>query len=212
MQCDICKRPPSSKLPFICTFCAQDSLYSLRLQHSQVLLQKESREKQIAEAVSGKSRSSKSSSANSKKREGNPKWILQSAEAQQAVAEEKTESILSHTQSLREEAQKMKEDIAVRRSRLQQKRSALDTAVKALSQAKSTVIEPLSKDIRRISGRWDQLHAKTAESRIFLCTEAAHLYGLQCSKRKKNAKTKEIYSIGGTTIVDLRDLNSRSVS
>ena len=124
------------------------------------------------------------------------------------TSKEQTQAIHPHIQTLRQETQNMKADIAARKARLLRRRSELASAQNEHSHSQAVSQEPLEKSIRRTSHRWDILHAKTAESRLFLCKEAAHLYGLQHHKRKKGLRGRDIYTIGGTPIVDLRDLNS----
>lgn len=209
MQCDICHRDASGALPFNCTICARNVLYQPRLKHAQLLLDKESLEKQVDQSLSGRLRPVKTSSSSSlEKQEANPAWVIQRASSDQTALEEQTKAIHSHIQILRQETQTMKADIAARRVRLLQRRSELASAQKDHSHAQNTSKEPLEKYIRRITHRWDVLHRKTAESRLLLCREAALLYGLQHRKRKKGARGRDVFTIGGLPIIDLRDLNS----
>jgi Vacuolar sorting 38 and autophagy-related subunit 14 len=62
----------------------------------------------------------------------------------------------------------------------------------------------------RMAAQADALHARTAESRFFLCRETANLYGLVQRKRRKGAGGRDAYFIGGVPIVDIRDINSMS--
>ena len=208
MQCDICKRDASDKLGFHCALCARDAIYPLRLQHAEVLLEKEAREKQVEEAMTGNGIISKTSSTTSKNKSGHPTWVLQSAEAERAISEDKTEAIREHVQSLRETTQQMKEEIATRKAQLEKRRDVLKSSKEALARWQDTAIEPVDKAVRRTNSRWDQLQEKTVEGRIFLCKEAADLYGLDYQRRKKESKEEDIYTIAGAPIVDLRELNS----
>ena len=213
MQCDVCQRTASGKLPFNCTLCARDTLYQPRLKHAQILLEKESIEKQIERSVGGDPRIARSSSSSSSgKQEVNPAWTIQRGLADQTTAEEQTQAIHTHLQLLRQEIHKMKAEIVTRKARLVRRRSELASAKQELSHSQDTAQEPLEKTIRRTTHRWDVLYAKTAESRLFLCREAARLYGLQQHKRKKGVRARDMYTIGGTPIADLRDLNSTAPS
>ena len=209
MQCDVCQRTASNKLPFNCTICARDVLYQPRLKHAQILLEKESIEKQVEHSVGGDLRPPRPPSSSSPgKQEVSPAWAVQRASADRTTAEEQIETIHTHIQVLRRETQNMKADIATRKAHLLRRRSELASAKQELSHSQDTAKEPLEKTIRRTTHRWDILHSKTAESRLFLCKEAARLYGLQHHKRKKGVRGRDMYTIGGTPIVDLRDLNS----
>ena len=206
MQCDVCHRTASSKLPFNCTTCARDILYQPRLKHAQLLLEKESIEKQVERSIKG---SAKSSSSSAPEKQGiSPAWIVRRASAEKTTCEEQTETIHSHIQVLRQETQAMKADIAARRRTLQQKRLELVSAQQELSNFQNTAPEPLTARINKINYRWGKMHAKIAEGRLFLCREVADLYNLQHHRRKKGVKGRDIYTIGGVPITDLRDLNS----
>lgn len=209
MQCDICQRSASSLLPFNCTLCARDALYQPRLQLAQTLLHRESLGKEVERCVKGSSKVKKTSnSATAKPAEHNAKWAVERAAAEQVISEEETQTVLAHVGSLREEIQNVKAEIAERKARLQRRRSEFASAKQELSQSQTNAVEPVEKGIRRTEHRWDILHNKTAEARLFLCREAALLYGLQQRKRKKGGLGRDVYYIGGVPIADLRDLNS----
>ena len=138
----------------------------------------------------------------------NSTWTVHRAVSEQVVSENKTQSVLSHVEALREETQQIKSDIAARKARLLRRRSEFNSAKQELSQSQASAVEPVDKSIKRTEHRWEVMHHKTAESRLFLCREVALLYGLQQRKRKKGGLGRDIYLIGGVPIADLRDLNS----
>ena len=209
MQCDVCQRSPNNRLPFNCTLCARSALYQPRVQLAQTLLQTEALGKEVEQNVTGVSQINKATkNASTKTPELNPTWTVQRAAAEQRGEEEKSRHIYDHVQTLREEIQKTKADIAARRKALQKRRSDLASAKQELSRCRPHPAEDAEKVMRRTEQRWDTLHQKTAESRIFLCREAAVLYGLQLRKRKKGGLGRDVYIIGGVPIADLRDLNS----
>jgi len=209
MQCDICHRSGNSRLPFNCTLCARDTLYQPRIQLAQTLLQGESLGKEVERNVKGSSRPKRNqNSASAKSAETNPAWAVGRAAAEEAIAEEETQTVLNHVQSLREEIQNVKAEIAERKAGLQRRRAEFASAKQDLSHSQTNTVEPVEKGIRRTEHRWDILHNKTAEARLFLCREAALLYGLQQRKRKKGGLGRDVYFIGEVPIADLRDLNS----
>ena len=209
MQCDICHRSVSTRLPFNCTICARDALYQSRIQHAQTLLQSESLGQEVERSTAGLPKPAKLSphSANPKA-EANLAWATQRAVADQTESADKARLIYNHIGALREETQKIKTDIAARKAKLLKRRAEFESAKRELSQSQATAVEPVEKGIRRTEHRWDIMHEKTAESRSFLCREAALLYGLQQRKRKKGGLGRDVYFIGGVPIADLRDLNS----
>lgn len=212
MQCDICHRSSSSRLPFNCTLCAQNALYQPRIQLAQTLLHAESLAKEVEQNVQGIVKKEKAKPVpNTKASDLKHAWTVQRAASDQCIFEEKTQTILSHVDVLREETQKIKAEIAERKVRLLRRRAELASAKQELSQGQKSVIEPVDKGIKRTEHRWDVMHNKTAESRLFLCREVALLYGLHQRKRKKGGLGRDVYFIGGVPIADLRDLNSMHV-
>lgn len=210
MQCDVCQRSANNRLPFNCTLCARSALYQPRVQLAQTLLQTEALGKEVEQNVTGVPQANKAIKTGSTKApELNPTWTVQRAAAEQRASEDKSQHIHDHVQSLREEIQKTKAEITARRKILQRRRSDLASAQQELSQSRHHSVEDIEKGMRRTEHRWDLLHNKTAESRIFLCREAALLYGLQQRKRKKGSLGRDVYVIGGVPIADLRDLNSK---
>jgi len=211
MQCDICRRPASSQLPVNCTLCARDTLYQPRVQLAQALLQKEKIGKEVEQitVVPSKSRETTTTRA-TKQPEPQPSitWTIRCATAEQVILDEEKKSILCHVQVLRDEIQKTRHEIAERKSRLQRRQSDFASAKQELLQSRATRTEPVEKFIRRTEHRRGMMHNKTAESRLYLCREAALLYGLQQRKRKRGGLGRDVYFIGGVPIADIRDLNS----
>ena len=149
------------------------------------------------------------SSAATKTSDLNHTWTVHRAAADQFISEEKTQTAQKHIEALREETRKVKAEIAERKVRLLRRRSEFASAKQELSQSRANAVEPVDKSIKRTEHRWDVMHHKMAESRLFLCREVALLYGLHQRKRKKGGLGRDLYFIGGVPIVDLRDLNSR---
>ncbi|KAK4695048.1 hypothetical protein P7C71_g2626, partial [Lecanoromycetidae sp. Uapishka_2] len=211
MECDICHRPANTRLPFNCTLCARDALYQPRLQLAETLLHKENLGKEVERNVTSPPKLNRIPNlASNKSSESNATWTVERAAAEQMSSEEKTQTIHDHVKNLRDEIRNVKIEIAERKARLQARRSEFASAKQELSQSQTAAIEPVEKGIRRTEHRWDTLHNKTAEARLFLCKEAALLYGLQQRKRKKGGLGRDSYLIGGVPIPDLRDLNNAS--
>lgn len=141
----------------------------------------------------------------------NSTWTVHRIASEQLMSETKTQTLVSHVEALHEEIQSIKSEIAARKARLLRRRSEFTSAKQELSRSQASAVEPVNKSIKRTEHRWDVMHNKTAESRLFLCREAAMLYGLQQRKRKKGGLGRDVYLIGGVPIADLRDLNSMYV-
>jgi hypothetical protein len=120
-----------------------------------------------------------------------------------------TETIADHLDALRKEMQEMRDEMAQRRKALAQQAAAFKSTQQRFMEQEVDTLEPVRRDSVKIESRSNALHNKAATSRIFLCREAASLYGLQQVKRKKGAAGRDTYLIGGVAIPDLRDINSK---
>jgi hypothetical protein len=209
MQCDICLRSGSSKLPFLCPVDARNALYEPRIQHARVLLEKDALDKQISaitapeetEPVAGYSGAGTSE----------PKSFLdvENSLAETAAAEERTRRIIEAADELKGKVQAARADIARRRAILERRRSELATAANGQDLRRAKSLEDLEKKTKMTNYKWNQLHTTTAQSRAFLCGEAAKLYGLQ-RLRSSNGGWSNEYSIANVNIVDLRAMNIAS--
>lgn len=172
----------------------------------------ESLGKEVEQNVIGTSKKEKTRfSAGAKPSDLHHKWTIDRAASDQVISEDNTKTILRHVEVLREETEKIKAEIATRKVRLLRRRAEFASAKQELSKSQASAVEPVDKGIKRTEHRWDVIHNKTAESRLFLCREVALLYGLHQRKRKKGALGRDIYFIGGVPVADLRDLNSMHV-
>ncbi|KAL9130500.1 MAG: hypothetical protein Q9217_001320 [Psora testacea] len=211
MQCAICERLPSGRLPFNCTFCAREVIYQPRIDLVLSLLENESIEKEVERSI-GSTQASHQSVEKEEAQEATPAWTVQRAAVDQKISDKKTESILGHVKALREEIQHMKLDIAKRKAAFARRRKELTSARHELSRIQSIAAEPVEKNIKRTMQTWESLQQQTGEQRLLHCTQAARLYSLQQHKRRSGEGGKEIYSIGFIPITDLRELNSMYTS
>lgn len=205
MQCDICLRSSSSHLPFHCASCARNAIYEQRTLLAQTLLDSEAAGKAVESSIAvGPSGQSK---ASIKVLESSPAWALNQAIAEESASVRRTEGIMSNVDALRKETERTRSDIAKKNASNLKRRSDLKAAALA-AQCEAEALESVKRGVERMERRWDMLHTRTMESRVFLCREAAQLYGLQQRIRKKAGSVRDIYMIGGVPIPDLRDLNS----
>ena len=195
-------------MPFNCTLCAREALYEQRIQLAQTLLQNETATQDVESHLGGKRLTAGTAivpPTTNKSQEDHGTWALDRARAEQSSSKEKTQDILNHVEALRNATATMKAEITKRKVQLLQRKADLKTATDELSRREAVALGPAEDGVRRIEHRWEAMHRKTVESRVFLCREAAHLYGLQ--QRKAKRVGRDIYLIGGVPIADLRDLN-----
>ena len=207
MQCEICKRLPSSRLPFNCELCAQAFAYPSRLALAQSLLKNEALENEVESCLDG-ANSGKKSAPKAKAADVDPACVLGRVSAEHVVATERTNLASDHVHHLRSEIKQMRLDIAKRKAKLQKRQRDLAASKKEVTEAHSSRRETVQGEIRAIQRNWEDLHQQTIQQRVAHCTQSARLYSLQQHKRRTRAGGKDTYSIGFVPIVDLRDLNS----
>ena len=216
IQCDICRRPPTSRLPFNCTICARNALYEPRLQHAQVLLQKEAFGKDVENVVAAAKPVARayavSSRADPELSDGARRMSISIAYTEQNTINHSTQIISNHLQALRKETSSMRLEIAKRKARLHQRRSALVASRKDVLQHHANSSNPTEINPVDFRKHWDAVHDKTMDSGMVLSREVADLLGLQQRKRKRGVSRRDTYLLAGNPIPDLRDLNSKNQS
>ncbi len=209
MHCNVCQRPSSIRLQLNCPACARDVLYHSRILLAHILHEQEAASSQ-AEQKLKESRIYdsdglvKTPSVGHNNRDS---LLLHSICAQSSALEERAREMVGHAKALHSNIFRIRDEIASRRASNLKRRSDLTAARQKLVQQEALKIAPLVKGVGRLRNRWEILHAKTAQSRLLLCREAASLYGLQ--KRQSTSNTP-LYVVGGLPIYHLRDLNGRS--
>ncbi|KAL4940499.1 hypothetical protein BDV06DRAFT_224009 [Aspergillus oleicola] len=205
MSCDICTRAQSSAL--LCSTCARSRLYQLRLNHADVLLEREYLGQQIETAVNEVGKQGQIRETNNVESNGTTKWACQCVSNEQVKSSARVKVLAGQIESLRSQIKDKQYDIAQRRIALARRRSDSESAVYQLSERETGILSGIRNNIKRTDHLWHSNHTKTAEARIFLCREAASLYGLRQKVRKRDDGLRETYTIGGVSILDLRELN-----
>ncbi|KAJ5545315.1 hypothetical protein N7535_006302 [Penicillium sp. DV-2018c] len=212
MSCSICSRAPHSHLPFHCPTCARNQLYQLRIENTQVLLEKESLGRQIETAVAyddsshlPPSHGQESSAVN---KTCSPRWVLQTIRNHYAESLARRESLSLQLENLKLEVKAKKAEIAKRKEALVRRRSDAESAKFEVEERETGLLAGVQNTSKRVEHVWHSLHSKTAESRIYLCREVANLYGLR--KSSKKGQGRDTYVLGCGPIIDLRDMNGKS--
>ena len=211
MSCHICAFA-HSRLPFLCPTCARNRLYHLRLENAQIALEKEDLRQQIDTAASHYDESAQHSNNKEAlswaRHVGFRQSTLQVITSRQATSLSSKETIVQHISSLKESIEAQKADILKRREVLNGRRSDAESAQYQLREREAAILTGIQNTTKRTEHLWHALHSKTAEARIFLCREVAHLYGLRQRSPKRN-DPRSSYVLGGVSIVDLRDMNGK---
>jgi hypothetical protein len=204
MQCDICFRTGGQRLPFLCPTDARNLLYEPRVKHARVLLEKDGLDKQISGMVSAATHLEQAVSDHST-------YDIERATAERDSTIERTQSIIAQADELRFKVDVARAEIARRKAAISRRKSELASANNGLEARRAKTVEDIDKGSKMKKYRWDQMHVTTAQSRAYLCGEAAKLHGLQRLRNPEGGWLNE-YSIAGVPIVDLPSMNSASAA
>lgn len=210
MQCSICSRSHSFKLPFHCPGCARYSLYDLRTEHAKALLRREASDRDVEKIVSKpwQDENNKGFPARNVPSVPNTRWDTEELSFISKGIDDNCRDLRVQAEILRKDIENARAEVSKLKSSLNDRRAKFASVTHNLSARRKSMLESVERSTKRTVYRSDQQHLRTAESRIFLCREAAKLYDLRQRRRRKGNTVKEEYLIGGIGIVDLRDLNS----
>ncbi|KAJ5612424.1 hypothetical protein N7510_005618 [Penicillium lagena] len=203
MSCHACSRTPHARLPFYCPTCARNQLYQLRIDSTQILLEREFLGQQIESVVTDGNHQKRSveSIPDSSRR-----WTIQAITTRQAELSSRREVVSRQIDDLRSEIRDKQAHVSGCKARLSRRHSDAESAKYQLSERETGILTGVQNTTKRTEHLWHSLHSKTAEARIFLCREAANLYGLR-QKVSRKGQVPGGYAIGGIVIKDLRDMN-----
>lgn len=202
MQCDICFRIGGSKLPFLCPTDARNAAFELRVQHAQVLLEKDSLDRQVTASLSPERERPEGRAED----RGNSirRYEVDSQHAGSSRAEDRTQEIIAQADKLQVNIDSARDELAKLKASNSRRKSELASAQNGIEARRIRQTEEVEKQIRIRKYKWNQEHSTMASSRTYLCGEAAKLYGLKMTRR--NSGTED-YKIGGVSIANLRALN-----
>lgn len=215
MSCHVCARASHPHVPFYCPTCARNQLYQRRIDGTRGLLEKEVLGREIETAVACKNYPDESKrlgqGSSDTSSESSRRWVTQAIATKEALSESRREALARHIEDLKLEIKNKEVDIQERKASLSRRRSDAESAEYQLADREAGILTSMRNTTKRTQHLWHSLHSKTAEARIFLCREAANLYGLRQKSPNKRG-SRESYGIGGVSIIDLRDMNGKSTA
>ena len=214
MNCDICSRAPSTRLPFYCPTCARSGLYEQRIEVAAILLEKEAKGRQIekdsaawrlpAEDLVDPARITAETDGQIPRN-----WVVHAISREQAESATRTQALAGHIERLRARLKEKRNDVTRRRGELERRYADAESAKYQIKEREAVILSGTQNSIKRTEQRWNALHAMAVDSRVYLCKEAAALYGLRRLVESENDGSKDIYILGGVPIIDLRDMNGK---
>ena len=210
MECDVCLRLVSSRLPFHCVTCARSTLYEPRLEVASILLENEALSDQIEEVVRQPHERRLQDERKDRQKVDDTvlqTWSLEYTGIRRLQSERQKDAVLQHLTVMRRELEVAKAEIKDRRASISNRRADMDLIKSSVPQRRSTVKKTATETMDKNMHSWIKLHRKTAETRVFLCREAAALYRLKQKWKVKGGISRDRYTIGGIPVVDLREIN-----
>ena len=211
MECDICSRATTTKLPFFCVTCARNYLYESRLQAAKVCIQNENLRQQVVVAQGPKDDVQKPGNSDAKDLELRQSWSNLAKQVEKAQVERRKDSVLSHIASLKEEIKKAGDEMKQRNADLARRRENINIIKPSIPEGRKAVMDKIQETTKKGTQAWATIHNRTLETRAFLCREAATLYRLRQKKKARAGTVTDQYHIGGIQIFDLKEINSKWV-
>lgn len=200
LNCDVCRRPHSQKLPFLCAMDARNQLYEGRLQNAKTLMENDILERQINAIISPFQDDAWQKDSSVKAR------LVESWKSEQAAAVDRTSQIIAQAERLRLETDAARKELQDRKESVRRRKSDLVSVSEGIAARRSRQIEDIERSIHMSNYKWNRSADQMCATRAFLCEEAARLYGLR--QVRKGALKR--YEIGGVEIIELHAMNSKS--
>ncbi|KAI9651792.1 MAG: hypothetical protein M1831_007574 [Alyxoria varia] len=212
MHCGIC----STDLDISeanCAVCARAALYPQRIQHAQVLLDKERLQRQIESAFSVWQ-------AGLASQDGKPvngtgldpvRASTHLERINRDTAESKTtiHEVNQQTATLRKHIGRYREEIEQRKTALKSRRDDLKSARTALEIQRREALEPVKYETKKTARRLEAVYKETVSARVYLCRSAASLSGLSRFPDSSDSSGNAfVYHIGGICLPDIRYINN----
>lgn len=131
------------------------------------------------------------------------------AQAERQASENRVDAIVSKAEELKSQMQEYQRKIESQREDIEHRRKVLAQERQEHEKQKPMIMEPIQTVANKASQRLEKTHNRIVECRVLLCREAALSSNLQ---RRKGAKGRSEYTLGGIVVPDLRELNVRTQS
>lgn len=203
MECNICARDGSdlamANIGLYCTSCARAALYTPRLEHARVLLEKVALNTRFDDVT-------KDAAVVEQNRRFAKSWRTEVSRTKASDMRSDLDQKQASIVSLKDDIAKMRDEIAARKADLASQRAALKTVRGSLAGQDKGQTDRLIDVTAKGLKNFNAIHDASVETRAYLCREAATLLRLRQRKTRKGDQIREHYLIAGWQIPDLRSI------
>lgn len=189
INCDVCRRPHSQKLPFLCVTDARNQLYESRLQNAKLLIENDILEHQINAIVSPPQDVARQEDSAVKAQ------LVQSWKSEQAAALDRTSQIIAQAERLRLESDAARKELQDRKESVRRRKSDLVSVSEGIAARRSRQIEDIERSLHMSNYKWNRSADQMEHSLFF------------CSVRRRNSKTHSLHHSTSNTSRSIHHYN-----
>lgn len=206
MECDICLRSSEQAKDLLCVACARNAIYLPRLEHAQLLLDKNNLNRKLEERISNDVADSPDDTGDLKIGRDNWKAHVEGIRTNETLKQ--LEATRQDQEYIRSEVAKLKQQIQALKTRIAEKRKTIDVVQSAVPARQDHHIGNISNTNAKASASLSRVQQRSAEDRAKLCREAASLMRLRQRRRQRDISARDQFSIAGLTLPDLREISN----
>lgn len=208
MECDICSRSSQQAIDLLCAACARNAIYLPRLEHAQLLLDKDSLNRKLEERINNSLPEGSDVAADGDLKIGRENWKahmegIYTNETQKRIAAAKDGQ--GH---MRDEIAELRHQIEALKNRIAEKKQTLEGIERVMPIRRDSYIGNVSGTNTKALSSLSRIQQKSAEDRAKLCREAASLMRLRQRRRQRDVLARDQFSIAGLTLPDLREISN----
>lgn len=203
MDCDICARsgPELTNIGLYCTSCARAALYTPRLEHGRVLLEKAALNSKF-DTITNESGTADGNRSLAKA------WRTEISRTRASDLNCDLQQKQVSITSVNDDISNLRNEITRRKAELESRRAALKTVKGSLAGQDRGQIDRIGEVTAKGLKNFNAIHDASVETRAYLCREAATLLRLRQRKTRRNDQIREHYLIAGWQIPDLRSITN----
>lgn len=206
MECDICSKSSQQAIDLLCVACARNAIYLPRLEHAQLLLDKDALNRRLEQRISEDVVDIKDATGDVKI--GRENWKAHSEDIRTKETQKRIDAIIEDQEHIKTQVAELKQQIQTLKARIAEKKQTVGSVKQTLPTRQVSHVETIASANTKASASLARVQQKSAEDRAKLCREAASLMRLRQRRRQRDTPTRDQFSIAGLTLPDLREISN----